>query len=85
MSVKSCFTDFHVDFGGTSVWYHVVHGAKRFFFIPPNEENLEKFKVRFNSSPACHTCGVSPQCAGVSAEAELAGFDFAEGTGKEKA
>lgn len=28
MSVKGCFTDFHVDFGGTSVWYHILKGAK---------------------------------------------------------
>ena len=28
MSVKGCFTDFHVDFGGTSVWYHILHGEK---------------------------------------------------------
>lgn len=24
MGVKDSYTDFHVDFGGTSVWYHVV-------------------------------------------------------------
>ena len=24
MGVKDCYTDFHVDFGGTSVWYHVI-------------------------------------------------------------
>jgi len=24
MGVKDSFTDFHVDFGGTSVWYHVL-------------------------------------------------------------
>ena len=28
MSVKGCFTDFHIDFGGTSVWYHILHGEK---------------------------------------------------------
>lgn len=28
MSVKGCFTDFHIDFGGTSVWYHVFKGRK---------------------------------------------------------
>lgn len=28
MSVKGCFTDFHIDFGGTSVWYHVFRGGK---------------------------------------------------------
>lgn len=28
MSVKGCYTDFHVDFGGTSVWYHILKGSK---------------------------------------------------------
>lgn len=28
MSVANCFTDFHIDFGGTSVWYHVLKGRK---------------------------------------------------------
>lgn len=28
MSVKGCYTDFHVDFGGTSVWYHILKGKK---------------------------------------------------------
>ena len=27
MSVAGCYTDFHVDFGGTSVWYHIVSGG----------------------------------------------------------
>ncbi|XP_016096640.1 lysine-specific demethylase 2A-like [Sinocyclocheilus grahami] len=28
MSVEGCFTDFHIDFGGTSVWYHILRGRK---------------------------------------------------------
>ncbi len=28
MSVEGCFTDFHIDFGGTSVWYHILRGSK---------------------------------------------------------
>lgn len=28
MSVKGCYTDFHIDFGGTSVWYHILKGSK---------------------------------------------------------
>lgn len=28
MSVKGCYTDFHIDFGGTSVWYHILRGGK---------------------------------------------------------
>ncbi|UYV65445.1 KDM2A [Cordylochernes scorpioides] len=33
MSVKGCYTDFHIDFGGTSVWYHIIKGKKRLFCI----------------------------------------------------
>lgn len=28
MSVGGCYTDFHIDFGGTSVWYHILKGEK---------------------------------------------------------
>lgn len=28
MSVAGCYTDFHIDMGGTSVWYHVLKGSK---------------------------------------------------------
>jgi hypothetical protein len=28
MSPAGAYTDFHVDFGGTTVWYHVLHGRK---------------------------------------------------------
>ena len=28
MSVAGCYTDFHIDMGGTSVWYHVLKGQK---------------------------------------------------------
>lgn len=43
------YTDFHVDFGGTSVWYHVLHGRKRFYLIPPLTANLLAFE-RWNKS-----------------------------------
>lgn len=39
-SAAGCYTDFHVDFGGTAVWYHVLHGEKDFCLIPPTRENL---------------------------------------------
>jgi hypothetical protein len=35
MGPGNAYTDFHIDFGGTSVWYHLVHGEKWFYFIPP--------------------------------------------------
>uniref|UniRef100_A0A7S1BNB5 JmjC domain-containing protein n=3 Tax=Corethron hystrix TaxID=216773 RepID=A0A7S1BNB5_9STRA len=43
-STAGCFTDFHVDFGGTSVWYHVLSGRKSFIIIPPTDKNLEKYE-----------------------------------------
>lgn len=43
MSVNGSFTDFHIDFGGTSVYYTVCNGAKTFLMIPPTEENLELY------------------------------------------
>ncbi|XP_033014844.1 lysine-specific demethylase 2A isoform X6 [Lacerta agilis] len=44
MSVKGCYTDFHVDFGGTSVWYHIHRGGKVFWLIPPTPQNLELYE-----------------------------------------
>ncbi|KAL8840925.1 MAG: hypothetical protein Q9170_001118 [Blastenia crenularia] len=44
MSVADCFTDFHVDFGGSSVFYHILKGKKTFFFIPPKEKHLKKYE-----------------------------------------
>ncbi|KAF1361694.1 hypothetical protein EJ07DRAFT_175666 [Lizonia empirigonia] len=44
MSVADCFTDFHVDFGGSSVFYHIVKGKKVFFFIPPTKQNMKKYE-----------------------------------------
>tara|TARA_B110000208_G_scaffold190784_1_gene255621 strand:- start:778 stop:2766 length:1989 start_codon:yes stop_codon:yes gene_type:complete len=45
MSVGGCFTDWHVDFGGSSVWYHLVRGCKFFFFAPPTEHNLKVYET----------------------------------------
>ncbi|CAL8356944.1 unnamed protein product [Merluccius merluccius] len=44
MSVQGCFTDFHIDFGGTSVWYHILRGGKVFWLIPPTPQNLETYE-----------------------------------------
>ena len=44
MSVADCFTDFHIDFGGSSVFYHILKGKKTFFFIPPHERHLKKYE-----------------------------------------
>ncbi|KAF0037959.1 hypothetical protein F2P81_010833 [Scophthalmus maximus] len=44
MSVEGCYTDFHIDFGGTSVWYHILKGSKVFWLIPPTPQNLELYE-----------------------------------------
>nr|XP_018914262.1 PREDICTED: jmjC domain-containing histone demethylation protein 1 isoform X1 [Bemisia tabaci] len=44
MSVKGCYTDFHIDFGGTSVWYHILRGRKVFWLIPPTEHNIQLYE-----------------------------------------
>ncbi|KAK3599372.1 hypothetical protein CHS0354_036378 [Potamilus streckersoni] len=44
MSVAGCYTDFHIDFGGTSVWYHILHGEKVFWLIPPTVRNQEIYE-----------------------------------------
>ena len=44
MSVAGCYTDFHLDFGGTSVWYHVLKGEKIFFLIPPSLAAYSRFE-----------------------------------------
>jgi hypothetical protein len=53
ISMQDSFTDFHIDFGGTSVWYHVLKGEKVFYIIKPTKENLEKYEnwmISINSS-----------------------------------
>ncbi|KAM7325621.1 hypothetical protein ACRRTK_015874 [Alexandromys fortis] len=44
MGVQDSYTDFHIDFGGTSVWYHVLWGEKIFYLIKPTNENLALYE-----------------------------------------
>ncbi|XP_064154994.1 histone lysine demethylase PHF8 [Anguilla rostrata] len=50
MGVKDSYTDFHIDFGGTSVWYHVLRGEKIFYLIRPSAANLALFEHWSSSS-----------------------------------
>ncbi|GAA48443.1 F-box and leucine-rich repeat protein 10/11 [Clonorchis sinensis] len=55
MSMEGSYTDFHIDFGGSSVWYHVVwvrqftyvdsilQGEKIFYLIPPTHDNRHAY------------------------------------------
>lgn len=49
MSVADCYTDFHIDFGGSSVFYTILKGKKTFFFIPPKDKYLKKYEEWCNS------------------------------------
>ncbi|GMT13867.1 hypothetical protein PFISCL1PPCAC_5164, partial [Pristionchus fissidentatus] len=44
MSPTACYTDFHIDFHGSSVWYHVKQGQKIFWIIEPSIENIKKYE-----------------------------------------
>ncbi|KAH7948340.1 hypothetical protein HPB52_020638 [Rhipicephalus sanguineus] len=44
MSTENSFTDFHIDFGGSSVWYHVLRGEKLFYLIRPTQTNLSLYE-----------------------------------------
>ncbi|MCJ8734443.1 hypothetical protein PDJAM_G00235470 [Pangasius djambal] len=71
MGVKGSYTDFHIDFGGTSVWYHVLWGEKIFYLIKPTPANLALYE-EWSSSPnqsevffgervdKCYKCVVRP-------------------------
>ena len=50
MSVADSYTDFHIDFGGSSVYYHILKGKKTFFFIPPKVKYLKAYE-EWNDSP----------------------------------
>ncbi|KAL7270459.1 JmjC domain-containing histone demethylation protein 1 [Rhizina undulata] len=50
MSVKDSFTDFHIDFAGSSVFYHVYKGQKVFLVMPPTDKNLKIYE-KWSTSP----------------------------------
>lgn len=37
------YTDWHVDMGGSSVWYHVIQGKKVFMAAPDTQRNIDMF------------------------------------------
>jgi len=44
MGVAHAWTDWHIDFAGSSVYYHVLRGAKVFYFIRPTPSNLAAYE-----------------------------------------
>ncbi|KAI0362800.1 Clavaminate synthase-like protein [Trametes cingulata] len=44
MGVGGAWTDWHIDFAGSSVYYHILSGAKVFYFIRPTPANLAAYE-----------------------------------------
>ncbi|XP_062610081.1 lysine-specific demethylase PHF2-like isoform X4 [Saccostrea cucullata] len=55
MGVRDSFTDFHIDFGGTSVWYHILRGEKIFYLVRPTQANLSLYESWVSSSNQSET------------------------------
>ncbi|GAA5993296.1 hypothetical protein JCM10908_001418 [Rhodotorula pacifica] len=62
MSVERCWTDWHVDFAGSSVFYHVLRGGKTFFFIRPTPENLKAYEEWSGSSERQESTWLGDSC-----------------------
>lgn len=50
MGVEGAFTDFHIDFAASYVYYHVVWGRKVFLFAPPTPANLAAYRAWTSSA-----------------------------------
>ncbi|XP_078340004.1 histone lysine demethylase PHF8-like isoform X2 [Crassostrea virginica] len=55
MGVRDSFTDFHIDFGGTSVWYHILRGEKVFYLVRPTPANLSLYETWVSSANQSET------------------------------
>ncbi|ORY29669.1 hypothetical protein BCR39DRAFT_531569 [Naematelia encephala] len=62
MGTKGSWTDWHVDFAASSVYYTVHSGAKTFFFIRPTEKNLKAYTAWCGSSELQHTTWLGSMC-----------------------
>ncbi|PAA85415.1 hypothetical protein BOX15_Mlig013782g3, partial [Macrostomum lignano] len=63
MSAGHSYTDFHIDFGGSSVWYHILWGEKIFYLIPPSDVNLDRYES-WMESPDNLTEFLGDRCPG---------------------
>lgn len=50
MSPGESWTDWHIDFSASSVFYHILRGRKVFYFISPTPDNLRKYEIWSGSS-----------------------------------
>ncbi|KAF9905670.1 JmjC domain-containing histone demethylation protein 1 [Lobosporangium transversale] len=70
MSVKDSFTDFHIDFAGSSVFYHILSGSKIFYFVEPTPTHLKKY-AKWSSSSEQSTTFFGDEVAGKCYKVEL--------------
>ncbi|KAF9932718.1 JmjC domain-containing histone demethylation protein 1 [Mortierella alpina] len=70
MSVKDSFTDFHIDFAGSSVFYHILSGSKTFYFVEPTSTHLRKY-AKWSSSADQSTTFFSDEVSGKCTKVEL--------------
>ncbi|KAF8271808.1 jumonji protein [Lactarius quietus] len=55
MGVAGAWTDWHIDFAGSSVYYHILRGSKTFLFIRPTPANLASYERWSGSEIQSHT------------------------------
>ncbi|KAH9079132.1 JmjC domain-containing histone demethylation protein 1 [Lactarius deliciosus] len=55
MGVAGAWTDWHIDFAGSSVYYHILRGSKTFLFIRPTAANLASYERWSGSEIQSHT------------------------------
>ncbi|KAF5365765.1 hypothetical protein D9758_003174 [Tetrapyrgos nigripes] len=55
MGVEGAWTDWHIDFAGSSVYYHIVSGSKVFYFIKPTPANLAAYERWSGTEVQNHT------------------------------
>ncbi|KAI8604579.1 hypothetical protein EDD21DRAFT_365924 [Dissophora ornata] len=70
MSVEDSFTDFHIDFAGSSVFYHILSGSKTFFFVEPTSTHLRKY-AKWSSSADQSTTFFGDEVGGKCYKVEL--------------
>ncbi|KAL7422386.1 JmjC domain-containing histone demethylation protein 1 [Cryptotrichosporon argae] len=65
MGMKDSWTDWHVDFAASSVYYHIHTGSKTFFFIRPTESNLAAYAEWSGSAEMQQSVWLPDMCDGV--------------------
>jgi hypothetical protein len=61
MGVRGSYTDWHVDFGGSSVWYHVLKVRPSVLsFLPRSSDSTEPTRLLLGHTPTTHIMMTAP-------------------------